>query len=53
MKERGKKDNAPGDAMHIGQVIRELLNSYHIKTKFDEANLVASWERLVGRPIAK
>ncbi|MGE0771015.1 MAG: DUF721 domain-containing protein [Cyclobacteriaceae bacterium] len=42
-----------GDAVHIGQAISELLNSYHIKSKFDEANLVGSWERLVGKPIAK
>jgi predicted nucleic acid-binding Zn ribbon protein len=37
----------------IGQAIRELLNSYHLSTKFDEANLVSSWERLAGKPIAK
>jgi predicted nucleic acid-binding Zn ribbon protein len=38
---------------HVGQAIQELLNSYHIKSKFDEANLVSSWERMVGKPIAK
>jgi len=37
----------------IGQAIRELLNSYHLSTKYDEANLVSSWERLAGKPIAK
>ncbi len=37
----------------VGQAIRELLNSYHIESKFDETNLVTSWERLVGKPIAK
>jgi predicted nucleic acid-binding Zn ribbon protein len=37
----------------MGQAIRELLNSYRLTTKFDEANLLASWERLAGRPIAK
>jgi len=42
-----------GDAMHIGQAINKLLNSYHIKSKFDAANIVGSWERLVGKPIAK
>lgn len=39
--------------MHIGQAIQKLLTSYKIKSKFDEANLVASWERLVGKPVAK
>lgn len=38
---------------HVGQAIQELLKSYHIKGKFDEANLVSSWERMVGKPIAR
>lgn len=38
---------------HIGSAIQELLKSYQIKNKFDEANLVISWERMVGKPVAK
>ncbi len=49
---RGKDDNE-GNTQHIGQAIQQLLSRYQIKSKFDEANLVASWERLVGKPIAK
>ena len=37
----------------MGQAIRELLSSYRITTKFDEANLIGSWERLAGKPIAR
>ncbi len=37
----------------VGDAIRQLLNQYHLKPKFDEANLIASWEKLVGKPIAK
>ena len=37
----------------MGQAIRELLNSYRLSTKFDEANLIGSWERLAGKPIAR
>lgn len=37
----------------MGQAIRELLNSYRLTTKFDEANLINSWERLAGKPIAR
>ncbi len=44
-----KKD----DIQTIGQAIRELLNSYHLSNKFDEANLISSWERLAGKPIAR
>lgn len=38
---------------HIGDAIRELLKSYQLTSKFDEATVVGSWERLVGKPIAK
>lgn len=37
----------------VGQAIREMLQSYRLNTRFDEANMVASWERIVGRPIAR
>jgi len=49
----GKNNHNDGNAVHVGAAIRQLLNSYHIASKFDEANLVTSWERLVGKPIAK
>lgn len=42
-----------GNSQHIGQAIQKLLKSYQIKSKFDEANLIASWERLVGKVVAK
>ncbi|PZR28713.1 MAG: DUF721 domain-containing protein [Azospira oryzae] len=41
------------ETQHIGNAIQELLKSYQIKNKFDEANLVTSWERLVGKPVAR
>jgi predicted nucleic acid-binding Zn ribbon protein len=46
-----KKDNS--GTIHVGDAIKELLKQYHIEAKFDEANVIASWERLVGKPIAK
>jgi len=48
-----KKPDNNGNSMHIGQAIEQLLHSYHIKAKFDEANLIGSWERMVGKPVAK
>jgi predicted nucleic acid-binding Zn ribbon protein len=45
--------NQSSDFQHIGEAIQSLLKEYHIKSRFDEANLVASWERLVGKPVAK
>ena len=45
-----KKGDGP---VHIGEAIGDLLNSFHLKSKFDEASLIGSWERLVGKPVAK
>ena len=49
MRNKNQKENL----QTMGEAIRELLNSYRINTRFDEAQLVGSWERLAGRPIAK
>ncbi|HET7180300.1 MAG TPA: DUF721 domain-containing protein [Chryseosolibacter sp.] len=37
----------------MGDAIRELMNSYRLSGKFDEARVIDSWERLAGKPIAK
>jgi predicted nucleic acid-binding Zn ribbon protein len=47
------KGSSGNDFQHIGQAIQQMLKDYHIKSKFDEANVVVSWERLVGKPIAR
>jgi predicted nucleic acid-binding Zn ribbon protein len=41
------------DFQTIGDALRQMLGSFRIESKFDEASRVASWERLVGGPIAK
>jgi len=41
------------DAIHISQAIQELLKAQHLKPRFDQANVVASWERIVGKSIAR
>lgn len=43
----------PHDIQHIGQAIEQLLKEYHLKPKFDEANVIASWEKMAGKPVAK
>jgi Protein of unknown function (DUF721). len=48
-----KHGNDSGNTQHIGKAIEQLLKSYQLKSKFDEANLVSSWERLVGKSVAK
>lgn len=37
----------------IKDVINNLLGEYHIKEKLSEVNIVQSWERLMGKLIAK
>ncbi len=37
----------------VGQAIRDMLNTYKLTNKFDEAGIIDSWERLVGKPIAR
>lgn len=41
------------DFQSVGQAIRDLLNSYRLSSKFDETQLINSWERIAGKPIAK
>jgi predicted nucleic acid-binding Zn ribbon protein len=47
------KKNKPDEFQSVGDAIRNLLNSYNLTSRFDEAHLLNSWERLVGKPIAK
>jgi predicted nucleic acid-binding Zn ribbon protein len=49
---KSNKDDKAG-ITPIGDAIRSLLNSYQLESKFDEAQVIASWERLVGEPIAR
>jgi predicted nucleic acid-binding Zn ribbon protein len=41
------------DIQSVGEAIRNMLNSYQLTTKYDEATLIDSWERVAGRPIAR
>lgn len=44
--------NKKDDFQSVGQAIRNMLNTYRLSNKYDEATVVGSWERLVGKPIA-
>ena len=45
-------NNKKNEFQSVGQAIRDLLNTYRISNKYDEATIIDSWERLVGKPIA-
>ena len=36
----------------VRDAINELLNQYHLKPRFDEVQLIASWPELMGKTIS-
>ena len=48
-----KRKDRSNETQPLGDAIRELLNSYKLTAKYDEATLIDSWERMVGKPIAR
>jgi hypothetical protein len=36
----------------VGEAMRELLDTYQLRAKYDQTQLINSWERLMGAPIA-
>jgi predicted nucleic acid-binding Zn ribbon protein len=36
----------------VGEAIQSLLEAYKLQGRFNEANLIASWESLMGKAIA-
>jgi predicted nucleic acid-binding Zn ribbon protein len=49
-KSRHGRKNEPTD---IGSAIQEMLKAFKIEDRFHESNLVNSWEKVMGSPIAK
>jgi hypothetical protein len=41
------------DTSSVGDAIRELLDTYKLKSKYEQTQLISSWERLMGTPIAR
>ena len=37
----------------IGEVIKELLKNYDITSKFNEAHVITSWDKLMGPSVSK
>ena len=37
----------------IGEVIKELLKNYDITSKFNEAHVITSWDKLMGPSVTK
>jgi len=37
----------------LGEAIREMIDAYGMHTRLDEAGIIRSWEKIVGKMIAK
>nr|WKN37808.1 DUF721 domain-containing protein [Tunicatimonas sp. TK19036] len=37
----------------IGEALHQLLDTYQLKAKYEQTQLIQSWERLMGNPIAR
>ncbi|MEX2336603.1 MAG: DUF721 domain-containing protein [Fulvivirga sp.] len=50
--QRKKYSTRKSDISTVGEAINDLLKNYQLQGRFDEARLVTSWERLMGKAIA-
>ncbi|ELR69690.1 hypothetical protein C900_04667 [Fulvivirga imtechensis AK7] len=46
------EENARSGERSLKSAITEMLNTYNLKRKYDAANVIASWEKLMGKTIA-
>jgi predicted nucleic acid-binding Zn ribbon protein len=53
MSKTTSRGNGKSNLSTVGESLNELLKAYRIKGKFDATRLTSSWERLMGRPIAR
>lgn len=37
----------------VGEALHQLLDTYQLKAKYEQTQLIQSWERLMGHPIAR
>ncbi len=47
-----KRTNRNTETTTIGSAFKDLLSAYQIDDKFKEKQLVASWSKIMGHPIA-
>lgn len=50
---RKKNSERKKETESVKEAIESMLDSYKLKNKFDQTKLIGSWEKLMGKPIAK
>lgn len=48
-----KYQNRKAEGITLKEAVQDLLSTYRLKDRFDEAQLIASWEKMMGAPIAR
>lgn len=46
------RSNRSSEVHTLKEVIDELLNTYKLRGKYNETQLIHSWEKVMGKPIA-
>ena len=54
MRKRNSSQTARrADTSTVGEAVRELLDNYKLTARYEQTQLIQSWERLMGQPIAR
>ncbi len=48
-----KRDQRKSDTSTLKEAVESLLDSYRIKSKYQQTQLISSWGKIMGEPIAK
>jgi predicted nucleic acid-binding Zn ribbon protein len=48
-----REEKHKAEIQKVGDAIRQLLQTYRLEQRFDEATLIAAWPELVGAAIAR
>jgi predicted nucleic acid-binding Zn ribbon protein len=48
-----KYQNRKAEVFTLKEAVQDLLSTYRLKDRFDETQLIGSWEKLMGAPIAR
>ena len=46
------KDKRSKEATSVGNIIKNMLEEYSLEKKYDQTELISSWRKIVGDPIA-
>ena len=39
--------------LSLGDAIKEMVNTYHLKDKLNQSNIIINWEKIMGKTIAQ